>query len=289
MSPQIIRVGGVPEHFNYPWALAISKALFQNQDFDITWQDYPGGTGAMARDLRENALDLALMLTEGAITDIIKGNPSKIIGTYVASPLTWGVHVSANSSYQELSDVENPTFAISRYRSGSHLMAFVLAQSLNWPLDTLQFEVVGNFKGAQEALGEGRAQLFMWEKFTTQPTVDSGEWRRIAECPTPWPCFVLVARQEIIDNFTPQLLKILEIIRESRQILDQTSTIEYISQRYQLENSQVMEWYAQTQWLCEAQIEGNTLENTQKILQDLQIIEHSASYSDLCSNFCQIL
>lgn len=289
MSQKTFRVGGVPEHFNYPWKYALQEGLFKEQTLEVSWQDYPGGTGAMAKDLREDKVDIALMLTEGAIADIIQGNPSKIIGTYVESALIWGVHVNAQSPLQHLSEVDQANFAISRYGSGSHLMAFVLAKQWNWPANSLTFEVVGNFTGAQTALKAHPKQLFMWEKFTTQPTVDLGEWRRIGECPTPWPCFVMVVREEVLENYASEILKIIEVARNTQDQLDRPNTLKFISKQYQLSIEQVTEWFEQTQWLCKAQIQHNTLENTQKILQELKIIEHSVSPNDLCSKYCEII
>ena len=49
----------------------------------------------------------------------------------------------------------------------------------------------------------------MWEKFTTKPLVDSGEWRRVGECVTPWPCFVVAATNTALEKFGPDLLEVL--------------------------------------------------------------------------------
>ena len=74
--------------------------------------------------------------------------------------------------------------------SGSHLMSIVNAQNQNWNTENLQFEIVNTIGGAVESLTSGKADYFMWERFMTQPLVDKGIFRRIGECPTPWPCFV---------------------------------------------------------------------------------------------------
>ena len=92
-----IRVGGVPEHFNTPWHTALSGGRFEAAGLQVDWTAYPGGTGDMVRALREDELDVAAVLTEGIVTDIHRGNPSKIIGTFVSTPLTWGVYVSSGS------------------------------------------------------------------------------------------------------------------------------------------------------------------------------------------------
>ena len=82
--------------------------------------------------------------------------------------------------------------------SGSHLMALVAARQRGAP--DPEFEVVGDLQGARKALKNKEADLFMWEKFTTKPLVDSGEWSRVAEVPTPWPCFAVCVRRKLRDN-----------------------------------------------------------------------------------------
>jgi len=49
-----IRIGGVPEHFNLPWHRTIANKDFETKGIDLQWADYPGGTGAMMQDLRED-------------------------------------------------------------------------------------------------------------------------------------------------------------------------------------------------------------------------------------------
>ncbi len=54
----------------------------------------------------------------------------------------------------------------------------------------------------------------MWEKFTTKWLVDSGEWRRVGECVTPWPCFVVTARNEFIEQHPDALKAMMEVLME---------------------------------------------------------------------------
>jgi hypothetical protein len=44
-SRRVIRVGGVDEHFNLPWKLAIEAGAFETLGVSVVWQDCPGGTG----------------------------------------------------------------------------------------------------------------------------------------------------------------------------------------------------------------------------------------------------
>ena len=186
-----INIGGVPEHFNLPWYLTLKNGEYKEKGINLRWKDYFGGTGAMNKALRDKDIDLAVILTEGIVTDIIDGNDSRIVQTYVKSPLIWGIHVAHNSSFKSVEDLKGKKAAISRFGSGSHLMAYVNAENHNWNLEMdLKFEVVKNLEGAVEALTNGAADYFLWEKFTTKPLVDSGIFRRIGSCPSPWPCLV---------------------------------------------------------------------------------------------------
>src|SRR5690606_27922180 len=113
------------------------------------WVDFYGGTGQMNLALRESEIDLAVILTEGIVRDIVQGNDSKIVQVFVKSPLVWGIHVAENSTYQTISDLKGTEAAISRFGSGSHLMAFINAKNNNWNIQTdLKFKVIEDLEGA---------------------------------------------------------------------------------------------------------------------------------------------
>ena len=102
-----IKVGGVPEHFNLPWHRCIENNKFGEAGVDLEWKEVPEGTGAMCNLLREEEIDVAVILTEGISRDIINGNQSKIIQNYIGSPLIWGIHVDGRSSLQNINDLRN--------------------------------------------------------------------------------------------------------------------------------------------------------------------------------------
>jgi len=187
-----VRIIGVPEHFNLPWHLCIENGEFEEIGIDLQWSDIPEGTGKMCQMLRENEADLAIILSEGIIKDIAANNPTSIIQEYVSSPLLWGIHVAYDFDFKTIAELEHKKVAISRYGSGSHLMAIVHAQQNNWNINTLEFVVIDTIDKAILALQNNEADYFMWERFMTQPLVDEKVFRRIGECPTPWPSFLLI-------------------------------------------------------------------------------------------------
>ena len=53
-----IRVGGVPEHFNLPWHLAMENGLFEKEGIEVEWTVFKGGTGQMTKALRNDEIDV---------------------------------------------------------------------------------------------------------------------------------------------------------------------------------------------------------------------------------------
>ncbi len=275
-----IKIAGVPEHFNYPWHLAIDKGNFRANNINLEWTDVPEGTGKMCQMLRTGETDMAIILTEGIVKDCIEGNSSKIVQEYIATPLIWGIHVAEKSGYKSILDLKNKKSAISRLGSGSHLMTFVNAGNQNWDTTDLKFEIVHTIDGAVQALTNEKADYFLWEKFTTQPLVNQGIFRRIGECPTPWPCFVIAVRNNILEEKPDIIQKILKIINQETQMLKSNPALpEAIANQYSLEIEWVKAWLELTNWSQE-QIEAQVLEKVQNQLFSLQIIKEKKRVLD---------
>lgn len=282
ISMKKVNIGGVPEHFNLAWYLTLKNGEYKAEGINLRWHDYYGGTGAMCKALRSGDIDIAVILTEGIIKDIIDGNPSSIVQTFVETPLIWGIHVAENSKFQTIEDIKGTRAAISRYGSGSHLMAYINAKNNNWNLDTdLNFEVIKNLNGAVEGLTNGDADYFMWEKFTTKPLVDDGTFRRIGVCPSPWPCFVIAVRDEFIENNKEDLKTILDIINTTTSDFKSIPSIDRtISNRYDQEIEDVQEWLSLTEWSQDV-MDKKTINNVQEQLFNLDIIPKKVDYSEL--------
>jgi len=281
-----LTIGGVPEHFNIPWYLAMENGLFKQEGINLNWIDYPGGTGAMAKDLRNGTLDVAVLLTEGIVADIANGNPSKIIQVYVDSPLLWGIHVPAQSSFQSVDELAGKRYAISRMGSGSHLMAFVDATQRGWDPTALELVLIGDLNGARTAFRENKADVFMWEKFMTKPLVDNGEFRRVGETPTPWPCFVIAARQEIIEQHTPALQKLLKIINQSASnfMANKAESLAVIAERFHLQPEDAATWFAATRWSTGGEVSTDMLQEVIDTLFNLRIIQDQPDPASIKAN-----
>ncbi len=250
MAQTRIRIGGVPEHFNLPIHLAREQGEFAERGVELEWTTFKGGTGQMTRALRDQEVDLCILLTEGIITDIIRGNSSKIISEYVITPLIWGIHTAADNPLDNYQDIFSRQYAISRFGSGSHLMAIVDANSKGHQLEQEQFSVIKNLDGALESLGKHETDVFYWEKYTTKPFVKSGQLKRIGEYLTPWPCFLIAATDDILKREPDAVIRTLRTIHDAcdRFMMNDQTAIPLVAERYGQDPKDVARWFHSTEW-----------------------------------------
>ncbi|MEM9918318.1 MAG: substrate-binding domain-containing protein [Bacteroidota bacterium] len=282
MSDTTIRIGGVPEHFNLPIHLAHERGEFSSRSVNMEWTTFKGGTGQMTRALRDGEVDMCVLLTEGIITDIVNGNPSKIISVYVRTPLTWGIHTGASNSLKYYEDIYNRQYAISRFGSGSHLMAIVDAMSKGQEIEEDQFVVIKNLDGALASLESLETDVFYWEKFTTKPFVDAGQLRRVGEFVTPWPCFVVAATDDILKREPQSVIRALRTIHDScDRFMEEDSAIEMVSQRYGLQYKDAERWYHSTEWAIHGWVSDKMIKSVVYHLQAAGIVQDGQEIPDL--------
>ncbi|WKZ24918.1 MAG: ABC transporter substrate-binding protein [Patescibacteria group bacterium] len=285
-----VKIGGVPEHFNYPWHLATESKAFSQQGIDLDWTDYGTGTGAMCGDLNNGKLDMAVILTEGAVNALAHKADFRIIKTYVQSPLLWGIHVPKDSKINSINDINGQTYAISRYGSGSHLMAIVDAQIRGWETANIEFKVVNNLLGAVESFKKKESSVFFWEKYTTKPYVDSGDFKLLGIRPTPWPSFVLVANNKFLEKHKNTVLKISSTVSEFCRIAKEEGdhSIKEISKRYGLLPKDVKSWFKDIEWSYTNEVSKKDLQYIAKILYQLKLTESIPKSTSMVSGLTKL-
>ena len=276
-----LKIGGVPEHFNLPWQLALEQRRFEPLGIELEWTDHAGGSGAMAKALRAGELDAALLLTEGAVAAIADGAPLKIASLYTDSPLLWGIHVPAASRLHSVAELRGARYAISRHGSGSHLMAFVHARAQGWPVERLAFVTVGNLAGAVDAFAAGTADIFFWEKFMTKPLVDDGRFRRVGEFTAPWPAFVVCVANAVAGERRAAVARAVAVVqREAQALRARPDAAQLIAGRYGLAAPDVAEWLQATRWSARVGVAANDVDPACAALSSLGVLPRTVTAVD---------
>lgn len=236
----------------------------------------------MTKALRANEIDICILLTEGIVKDIIKGNPSKIISEYVITPLTWGIHTGLANKLQKKDFIFDKQHAISRLGSGSHLISIVNANSKNQSIDTRQFTIINDIDGAIKSLNALETDVFYWEKYTTKPYVDAGLIRRIDEYLTPWPCFVIAASDRILQERADEVDLLLDLIQASCQtFMDDNRMIPLVAERYEQQLKDVERWYHSTEWATNSWVSNKMLKSVIYHLKSAEIIAQDEPIPEL--------
>ncbi len=187
--------------------------------------------------------------------------------------MLWGVHVASDSPFDNIDQLQHAKAAISRYGSGSHVMAYVQAKQRGWDTTALRFEEVQTLDNAVAALTEGKADYFMWEHFTTKPIVDAGIFRRLGDFPTPWSCFVIAGREAFIATHSQPISDLLQVINTVTSDFKQIPSIDRtLAHRYEQQLPDIQKWLELTSW-SQQQITAEEISLVQARLLDLQMID----------------
>jgi ABC-type nitrate/sulfonate/bicarbonate transport system substrate-binding protein len=193
--------------------------------------------------------------------------------------------VGSKSSFKKIEDLEHATIAISRFGSGSHLMAIVNAYNQGWDVKKLRFKVIGSLQGGIDALTNGDADYFMWEHFTTKPLVDNGTFRRVDDCLSPWPCFVIAVRNEVLENNFNEVKKVLDIINAETKDFKKIDRIDKtLAKRYKQELKDIQEWLKITKWNDGKPITKNLITRIQHKMIRFNVIQEKKKSGDFIKN-----
>jgi hypothetical protein len=239
----MLKVGGVPEHFNYAWRMMEGKSLIAYR-----WTDYAAGSGAMIEALEKGEQDICVVLTEAVVAAIARGKNLTILGSFVSSPLLWGIHLPPTINFDTISSKTEINFAISRFGSGSHIMAFVMAERYRWPKYRLNFKVVNNLEGAIKSHAAGDTDIFLWEKATTQPAVAAGHFSFYDVLPAPWPAFLVVSSANNTEKAQIGIKLLNEVLAHANYLQAMPDFVAQIARYYHLDAHLVAEWSLMVKW-----------------------------------------
>lgn len=261
-----LRISGVPEHFCLPWMLCLEE----DKSIDVIFSDAPGGTGQMMASLLEGEVDVVISLTEGTIMfqerhqDVIE-----VVSVYVESPLQWGVHLRGNSGYVTQDDIPSSVrIAISRFGSGSHLMAYVFAEKMGWDVGSLKFVAVGGLSGALKAFEEDSVDLFLWDTYMTSGLVEQGVLKRVGVMPSPWPCFVVATTKSVLEKRREELLSILSTVsKRALAMPNDQGIIDRLCTKYRLSPENAITWLKTTKFAAmPLPLQPETVDNVKRYL-----------------------
>lgn len=285
---QKLRIGYIPEHFSTP--IFFAQKQFQ---LDADLRPFPTGTGALTAALKSqesDGIDVAIGLTEGFVADLGKSKAAGkeagfgLIGTYVESPLCWAISTGAKrSDVTQVSDLDGKRVGVSRIGSGSYVMSYVLADQHGWLSSSnpkpFEHVVLGDHKALRDGVNDKKAEFYMWEHFTTKKFWDSGELKRIGEIYTPWPSWLIVARDPTdkrLQDMAENLNMGVQYYRDHAE-----EAVEHITGTMEYSTDDAREWMKTVRYADDVRgIDPSIVDNTVAILRKAGVLDSQSGGSD---------
>ena len=116
--------------------------------------------------------------------------------------------------------------------------------------------------------------------------VDSGEWSRVAEVPTPWPCFAVVCTPEIARQRQDDVSEVLGSVYEKASRIS--------SERYRrhrrgvsLKSDDVAEWLTGVKWGPGVRMPSRVIDDCTRALLEAGVLEQGEvkSYREVVSDW----
>ncbi|HRM13781.1 MAG TPA: ABC transporter substrate-binding protein, partial [Flavobacterium sp.] len=104
---------------------------------------------------------------------------------------------------------------------------------------------------------------------------------RVADCPTPWPCFVIAVREEVLEKNPDLISKILSIINQTtEEFKDIPSIDKTLALKFHQKIEDVQEWLSLTEW-SQKSPSAEMLNKVQNQLFQLKIIDKKGTFENI--------
>lgn len=253
---------------------------------DVIVKEYPRGTGSMCKGLADSEIEIAVALTEGLVSDKINNKTNySIAASYVTSPLNWGIVTKEKSQLNSVEELKGKTFGISRLGSGSHIMAYLVAKQNKWDLEHLKFSVKGGLEDLLHGIEDNSTDSFLWEKFMLKPYVIDKKLKYVGNIVTPWPCFCIAIRDDVLEKYSKELKNFLLAIQEAclHFKVERLESLEMIQKKCKLDQEDSSTWFSTVEFSNDGSLSKKMLLNTMDILEQSGVIKKKVSIDELVS------
>lgn len=171
--------------------------------------------------------------------------------------------------------------------SGSYVMSYVLADQQGWLKSSSDSSSVfdshvplGDFAALRNGVNEGdKADFFMWEHFTTKKFYDNGELKRVGEIYTPWPSWVIAARDAKDRDLETMAEKINQGVAWFQDY--RKESVEHITSTMEYSKEDAEAWLETVKFTKNVRgVDTGLVEKTVEILQKAGVLDEKAGTPD---------
>ncbi|KAF1822714.1 uncharacterized protein K489DRAFT_380089 [Dissoconium aciculare CBS 342.82] len=186
-------------------------------------------------------------------------------------------------------DLRGKKVGVSRIGSGSYVMSFVLADQQGWLEDKSgggqqePFSAmipIGDFAALRRSVREDRSSdFFMWEHFTTKHFWDNGELKRIGEIYTPWPSWMIAAREAEAGGSDGRVADLTSKLNQGvkHYLENKEEAIEYITSAMHYSREDALEWMKTVEFVADTHgVRTSVVDDVVGILRKAGVLDEKA-------------
>jgi len=276
-----LRVGSCAGIMDAPIQMACSFGSFQGLSIRLNWVQCPPDSGAVVSMLSAGLVDMALMHTEDAVAHAAQGSPLRICGTFVGSPRMWAIHSPAGNSLLSGSDLRDCTLGIPDERAAS-LAVSVLGECPDWAgVLYCPRRPFTSIIRACDAMAKGVTRATVWECRAARHLVSAGEWIPVGHVPMPWPSLVLVASKDALYAKAGAIRHFVGFAHTACAEFKTTKhedATRFCAARYAMSTEEVHEFISETQWVCECEVDVDTIARPLAHLKRTGLVAHDRAH-----------
>ena len=92
--------------------------------------------------------------------------------------------------------------------------------------------------------------------------------------PTPWPCFVIAVRNDVLEKHAAKIKDLLTVIQAAcKEFKGDPNTPAYVAERYGQKPEDAAEWFKTVEWNYGSPVDPGMLEMVAQTLVDLKVID----------------
>jgi sulfonate transport system substrate-binding protein len=133
---------------------------------------------------------------------------------------------------------------------------------------------------------------FLWETFMLKHFVDEGELKQVGDILTPWPCFMIAVRNDVVERDPDLIARLFDAITYCAQLFyqEKQESLQFISQSCHLHMEDAENWYKTVQFAENTRkISEKVLQETKQILIRAKVLDKDADVTTIYNtSFSQV-
>jgi sulfonate transport system substrate-binding protein len=154
-------------------------------------------------------------------------------------------------------------------------MSYLLCNKNGFDVSEIDFVTIGGIDNLVESLENEECDIFLWEKFMLKQYVNLNKLEYVETIDTPWPCFMVACRNDVLEENEEGVRGVLKGLFESSKLFkkEREKSIKMIEEKCHLSNEDSEKWFDNVEFSKDGVIDVDVMKNAIDILNQVNVIQ----------------